>query len=145
MLAMMVFVASPLNDLGDIKGYNKAGRTTNVIVLGKENTIRLSILITLRIVFSSWILYAISKSSFESNRIELQNVINAYTIVLPLTVTGTCVLLIFHLLNLLKRTEDQDHIRESVGKKSMPMHLLLQLSLVIGCSACSNETDESIK
>ena len=51
MLAMMVFVASPLNDLGDIKGDNKAGRRTNPIVLGKENTIRLSMLITLGIVF----------------------------------------------------------------------------------------------
>lgn len=70
MPAMMVFVASPRNDLGDIKGYNKAGRRTNAIVLGKENTIRLSMLITLGIAFSSWILYAISKSSFESNGIE---------------------------------------------------------------------------
>lgn len=67
MLAMMVFVASPLNDLGDIKGDNKAGRRTNPIVLGKENTIRFSMLITLGIVFSSWILYTISNSSFESN------------------------------------------------------------------------------
>ena len=103
-------------------------------MLGRENTIRLSILITLDIIFSSWILYAISNSSFGSNGIELQNEINTSTIVLPLTVTGTCVLLIFHLLNLLKRTEDQDHIRESVGKRSMPIHLLLQLSLVINCS-----------
>ena len=51
MLAMMVFVTSPLNDLGDIKGDKKAGRRTIPIVLGKENTIRLSMLITLDIVF----------------------------------------------------------------------------------------------
>ena len=106
MLAMMVFVTSPLNDLGDIKGDKKAGRRTIPIVLGKENTIRLSMLIALGIGFSSWILYAISNFSFESNGIELQNKINASTIALPLTLTGTCVLVIFHLLNLLKRIEE---------------------------------------
>ena len=87
MLEMIVFVTPPLNDLGDIKGDKKAGRRTIPIVLGKENTIPLSMLITLGIVFRHGYL------------------------------TGTCVLLIFHLLNLLKPTEDQDHIRESVGKK----------------------------
>lgn len=38
MLAMMVFVTSPLNDLGDIKGDKEAGRRTIPIVLGKEHT-----------------------------------------------------------------------------------------------------------
>jgi geranylgeranylglycerol-phosphate geranylgeranyltransferase len=36
-------------------------------------------------------------------------------------------------LNVSKRIEDQNYIRESVSKKSVPLHLLLQLSLVVGC------------
>jgi geranylgeranylglycerol-phosphate geranylgeranyltransferase len=43
MLALMVFVTSPLNDLGDIKGDKEAGRRTIPIVFGKKNTIWLSL------------------------------------------------------------------------------------------------------
>ncbi len=56
----------------------------------------------------------------------------AIPIALPLAVSGTSFLIIFHLLNVLKQMEDQNYIRESVSKKSMPLHLLLQFSLVIG-------------
>ena len=133
MLAMMVFVTSPLNDLGDVKGDKEAGRRTIPIVLGKENTVRLSLLITIGIAFSSWALFAYSNSYDESSEIELQNDISAFTILFPLSISGTCLLIISHLLNVLKRIEDQNYIRESVNKKSMPLHLLLQLSLVIAC------------
>jgi geranylgeranylglycerol-phosphate geranylgeranyltransferase len=121
-LAMMVFVTSPLNDLGDIKGDKVAGRRTIPIVIGKENTVRLSLLITIGIAFSSWIFYA--NSYIESDWTELHNNINAITMVLPLSVSGTCLLVIFHLWNVLKRTEDQNYVRESIGKKSMPLHSL---------------------
>ena len=110
-------------------------------MLGKENTIRLSMLITLGIVFSSWILYNISNSSFESNGIGLQNKINASTINRHWVVLFTH----FSLAEPVKANRRPRLHEEPVGKKSVPMHLLLQLSLVIGCSACPNETDESIK
>ena len=84
-------------------------------MLGKENTIRLSMLITLGIVFR-----------------------HGYF-------TRTCVLLIFHLLNLLKPTEDQDHIRESVGKKVNAYALTITALAGYWLLACPNETDESIK
>jgi len=132
-LAMMVFVTSPLNDLGDIKGDKQAGRRTIPIVLGKENTVRLSMLITLGIAISSWALYVTSLSSSESDAIIFSDKIGAFSIALPLIVSGTCLLVVFHLLNVMKRIEDQNYIRESVSKKSMPLHLLLQLSLVVGC------------
>lgn len=132
-LAMMVLVTSPLNDLGDIKGDKQAGRRTIPIVLGKENTVRLSMLITIGIAISSWMLYVTFLSSFENDAIRLNDKIGAFSLVLPLIVSGTCLLVIFHLLNVLKRIEDQTYIRESVSKKSMPLHLLFQLSLVVGC------------
>lgn len=132
-LAMMVLVTSPLNDLGDIKGDKQAGRRTIPIVLGKENTVRLSMLITIGIAISSWMLYVTFLSSFENDAIRLNDKIGAFSLALPLIVSGTCLLVIFHLLNVSKRIEDQNYIRESVSKKSMPLHLLLQLSLVVGC------------
>jgi geranylgeranylglycerol-phosphate geranylgeranyltransferase len=132
-LAMMVLVTSPLNDLGDIKGDKQAGRRTIPIVLGKENTVRLSMLITIGIAVSSWMLYVSSLSSFENDAIRLNDKIGTFSLTLPLIVSGTCLLVIFHLLNVSKRIEDQNYIRESVSKKSVPLHLLLQLSLVVGC------------
>jgi len=132
-LAMMVLVTSPLNDLGDIKGDKQAGRRTIPIVLGKENTVRLSVLITIGIAISSWMLYLTFLSSFENDAIRLNDKIGALSLALPLMVSGTCLLVVFHLLKVLKRIEDQNYIRESVSKKSMPLHLLLQLSLVVGC------------
>jgi geranylgeranylglycerol-phosphate geranylgeranyltransferase len=132
MLFMMVVVTSPLNDLGDIRGDREAGRRTIPIVIGKVNTVRLSLLITTGIAFSSWMLYANLISHGESDGAGLYDNIIAIPIALPLAVSATCFLIIFHLLNVLKQMEDQNYIRESVSKKSMPLHLLLQFSLVIG-------------
>ena len=130
MLALMVFVTSPLNDLGDIKGDKEAGRKTIPIVLGMKNTIRLSMLITMGIVVSSWMFYAIwtSEIAYSYNQTPIR-----YVIGLPLLISGTCILVVIHLFTVLKRIEDQNYIRQSVSKKSMPLHLLLQISLVIGC------------
>ena len=132
-LALMVFVTSPLNDLGDIKGDKEAGRRTIPIVLGRKNTIRLSLFITFGIAFSSWVLYATLLSSDVGDLIGLIDGISFSAIALPILVSGTCLLIIIHLLHVAGRIEDQNFIRRSVSKKSMPLHLLLQLSLVIGC------------
>lgn len=56
-----------------------------------------------------------------------------YAVGLPLLISGTCILVVIHLFAVLKRIEDQNYIRQSVSKKSMPLHLLVQLSLVVGC------------
>jgi geranylgeranylglycerol-phosphate geranylgeranyltransferase len=135
MLAMMVFVTSPLNDLGDVTGDKEAGRRTIPIVLGKEHTVLISLLITIGIALSSWVLFLFAHSySFdERNGIELHKVFISIPILSPVTITATCILIFFHLLNVLKRIDDQNYIRESVTKKSIPLHLILQLSLVIGC------------
>jgi 4-hydroxybenzoate polyprenyltransferase len=130
MLALMVFVTSPLNDLGDIKGDKEAGRKTIPIVLGKKNTIWLSMLITIAIALSSWMFYAIWTPGIANDSIQT---ISRYAIGLPLLISGTCTLVVFHLIAVFNRIEDQNYIRQSVGKKSMPLHLLLQLSLVVGC------------
>ena len=57
MIALMVFVTTPLNDLADIGGDKHAGRRNIPIIIGNENTVKLSILITLGIAILSWIFY----------------------------------------------------------------------------------------
>src|ERR687891_2479877 len=130
MIALMVFVTSPLNDLGDVKGDKEAGRKTIPIVVGKKKTILFSLFITKTICLSSWMFFVIWRPGIAND--SNQNP-STYTIGLPLLISGTCILVVIHLLRMLKRIEDQNYIRESVGKKSMPLHLLLQLSLVVGC------------
>jgi geranylgeranylglycerol-phosphate geranylgeranyltransferase len=130
MLALMVFVTSPLNDLGDIKGDKGAGRRTIPIVLGKKNTIWLSMSITIGMALSSWMFYAIWTPEIVYNHIQTPS---RYAVGLPLLISGTCILVVIHLFAVLKRIEDQNYIRQSVSKKSMPLHLLVQLSLVVGC------------
>ena len=130
MLALMVFVTSPLNDLGDIKGDKEAGRRTIPIALGKKNTIWLSMSITIGMALSSWMFYAIWTPEIVYNHIQTPS---RYAVGLPLLISGTCILVVIHLFAVLKRIEDQNYIRQSVSKKSMPLHLLVQLSLVVGC------------
>jgi hypothetical protein len=38
-----------------------------------------------------------------------------------------------HLFKVRKNIDNQAFVRDSVTKKSIPLHLLLQISLVIGC------------
>jgi geranylgeranylglycerol-phosphate geranylgeranyltransferase len=130
MLALMVFVTSPLNDLGDIKGDKEAGRKTIPIVLGKRNTVVLSMSITILIAALSWIFYAMWSPEivYDSNHSP-----NRFAIGLPFLISATCILILIHLFVVRKRIEDQNYIRQSVGRKSMPLHLLLQISLVVGC------------
>ena len=130
-LALMVFVTSPLNDLGDIKGDKAAGRKTIPIVLGKRNTVALSMLITIGIAVSSWMFfYSLGTPESLYNSIQSPS---RFAIGLPLLISGTCILIIIHLFAVLKRIEDQNYIMQSVSRKSMPLHLLLQISLVVGC------------
>jgi geranylgeranylglycerol-phosphate geranylgeranyltransferase len=131
MLAMMVFVTSPLNDLGDINGDKEAGRRTIPIVIGKENAVRLSILIAIGIGFSSWFLYLAVFSPIGNG--EEDSYIYNRALILPLAVSLTSILTVFHLRNILTHLDDRNYVRDSVTRKSMPLHILLQISLIIGC------------
>jgi geranylgeranylglycerol-phosphate geranylgeranyltransferase len=133
MLALMVFVTSPLNDLGDIYGDKNAGRRTIPIMIGNENTVRLSILIALGMAISSWTLYFAAVSLIEYDEINVYYP-STTRLVLPSMISLTSLFTIFHLINVLKHLDDRKFVRDSVTKKSMPLHILLQISLVIGCS-----------
>lgn len=98
------------------------------IIIGNENTVKLSILITLGIAILSWIFYFEVLPSIEYGAINPDHP-NTTGLVLSLAISVTSLLTIFHLINMLKHLDDRNFVRDSVTKKSMPLHLLLQISL----------------
>ena len=131
-IALMVFVTSPLNDIGDISGDKQAGRRTIPIILGKQGTVRLSLVIMLGIAFVSWIVYTAGLMS-SSNDVIIKDSIGNNKLILPLAISFVTVFTALHLFKVRKNIDNQAFVRDSVTKKSIPLHLLLQISLVIGC------------
>jgi geranylgeranylglycerol-phosphate geranylgeranyltransferase len=130
-IALMVFVTSPLNDLGDIAGDKQAGRRTIPIVIGRQNTVKLSLVITVCMAVISWIVYIAGFPSTSNNGIVVYLFSNS-KLVLPLTISFVAILTTLHLFAVLRNTDNQTFVRDSVTKKSIPLHILLQMSLVIG-------------
>ena len=98
MIALMVFVTSPLNDLGDIGGDRHAGRRTIPIIIGNENTVKLSILITLGMAILSWIFYFEVVPSIEYGAINPDHPNTTVLGYYPLAISVTSLLTMFHLI-----------------------------------------------
>ena len=131
-VALMVFVTSPLNDMGDISGDKQAGRRTIPIVIGKQRTVRLSLVIVLGMAIVSWLIYTAGLLS-ASNDVIPVNLLGNSKLILPLAISFVTILTALHLFKVLKNIDNQAFVRDSVSKKSIPLHILLQISLVIGC------------
>lgn len=115
MLAIMVFITSPFNDCADVIGDKAAGRKTIPIVMGPENTVKMAMVLAGAMSVISWIVYYISNTGW-------------ITTILVSIVAG---LTIYNMNRTLKNLENKDYVRKQ-HKKSMPLHLLLQLCLVVG-------------
>ena len=108
MLFMMVFVTSPINDIADIKGDLIAGRKTIPILIGSRNTMILSSGVVGLMFVLSWIIDIIWVS-------------------IPVSMV-----LVLTMLNIIQLYRNRDCISRSVISRSIPLHLALQLALVIG-------------
>lgn len=117
MLAIMVFITSPFNDVADVIGDKRAGRKTIPIVIGSENTVKLAITLAGTMIAISWILYFVSNTGWMN----------------PLLVNLVSILTIYNMSKTLKNLSNKEYVRKQ-HKKSMPLHLLLQLALAIGAS-----------
>ncbi len=118
MLGIMVFITSPLNDLGDISGDKAVGRKTIPIVIGKENTVKLAITLAISLAIISGIAY----SNF-STRIGMYS---------PMLVSLTSVLIIITMIRTLKCINEPDIGIKFLKKKAFPLHMILQTSLMAG-------------
>lgn len=122
MSGIMIFVGSTVNDLGDIKGDKAAGRRTIPIVLGRENTIKMLIILLVSMPIISWMLYAIF---VEHDSIS--------TIMTPIAVTIVASLALLRMLKIWKVSEDIKLMREQ-HKKWFPLHMVLQSGMIVGSS-----------
>jgi len=115
MLAIMVFITSPFNDCADVIGDKAAGRKTIPIVIGSENTVKMAMVLAGAMSVISWIVYYISNTGW----------------ITPVLVSIVAVVTIYNMNRTLKNLENKEYVRKQ-HKKSMPLHLLLQLCLVVG-------------
>ena len=122
MSGIMIFVGSTVNDLGDIRGDRGAGRRTIPIVLGRENTIKMLIILLVSMPIISWMLYAIF---VEHDSIS--------TIMTPIAVTIVASLALLRMTNIRKMFEDMKLMREQ-HKKWFPLHMVLQSGMIVGSS-----------
>lgn len=99
-LGIMIFVTSPLNDLGDIKGDKEAGRRTIPIVIGKKRTLKLSVLFSCTMIVLSWILYGYSTSNIG--------------IIIPLLTSLHAIITILNQGKMLANLDNMDFVRRFV-------------------------------
>ena len=117
MSGSIIFITSLLNDLGDVQGDKAFGRRTIPVVIGKKNTVTLTIIIAATMIVISWI-------SFYS----LPNNIG---LISPILVSLVASMATIKMANILKHLNDCEFIRKQ-HKKSMSWHLILQSALIVG-------------
>jgi geranylgeranylglycerol-phosphate geranylgeranyltransferase len=115
MLGTMVFITSPFNDVADVIGDKVAGRRTIPLVIGKENTIKMAIFLAITMQFVSWLLYGL----------------HTVSTITPVLVSFTAMMTIINMIRTLKQLDDSKFVRKQ-HKKSMPLYIMLQSTLIIG-------------
>lgn len=120
MSAIMIFVGSTINDLGDIKGDKASGRRTIPIVLGGKNTVRILIILLATMPILSWLLYT---TLAEQGSIS--------TKITPIAITVVAALATLRMSKIDKVFENMKLMREQ-HKKWFPLYMVLQLGMVIG-------------
>lgn len=115
MLGSMVFITSPFNDMGDIAGDKAEGRRTIPIVIGRENTVKMAIVLTASAITTSWLFYSLGTISLATS----------------IMVSSVYSLAAMNMSKTLKRLDDTDYVRKQ-HKKSLPLHIMLQSAIIIG-------------
>jgi geranylgeranylglycerol-phosphate geranylgeranyltransferase len=119
-LALMVFISSTLNDMGDVDGDKAAGRRTIPIVIGKDNTIRLAMVLAKSVLVITWAFYGFSVVTGR----DASPVTTAMTSVIAAVVLMT-------LSRMRKGLHDAEFMRKQ-HKRLFPLQMLLHPSLITG-------------
>lgn len=118
-LALMVFISSTLNDMGDVDGDRAAGRRTIPIVVGKENTIKLTMILAGSILAITWAFYVTALIADHSSPVT------------TVTTTAIASILLMTLSKLRKGFQDAEFMR-SQHKKLFPLQMTIHPSLITG-------------
>ena len=124
MLGIMIFVTSPLNDLGDISGDRGAGQRTIPIVIGKKRTLKLSVFFSSTMIVLSWILYGYSTSKIG--------------IIIPLLTSLHATITILSLGKMLANLDNMDFVRRFGTKKIYATSHTITIVTYCGSSAFQN-------
>jgi len=117
MSGCIIFITSLLNDLGDVEGDTAFGRKTIPSVIGRKNTVMLTIIIA-----TSMIVICMISSFLLRYQIGL---------ISPISVSLVAVFSAIKMAEVLQHLNDCQFIRNQ-HKKSISWHLMLQSALIVG-------------
>jgi geranylgeranylglycerol-phosphate geranylgeranyltransferase len=119
-LALMVFISSTLNDMGDTDGDRAAGRRTIPIVIGKDSTLKLTTILAASILAVTWIFYGAGRASGSEG-----------SIVTTITTTVIALVVMMTLCRMRRGLHETEFMRKQ-HKKLFPFQMAIHPSLVIG-------------
>jgi 4-hydroxybenzoate polyprenyltransferase len=117
MSGSIIFITSLLNDLGDVEGDKAFGRRTIPVVIGKKNTVILTIIIAAAMIVISWVSFYMLPTNIG--------------LICPILVSLVASMASIKMAEILNHLSDHEFIRKQ-HKKSMSWHLMLQSALIVG-------------
>jgi geranylgeranylglycerol-phosphate geranylgeranyltransferase len=117
MSGSIIFITSLLNDLGDVEGDKAFGRRTIPVVIGKKNTVILTMIISATMIVISWVSFYMLPTNIG--------------LICPILVSLVASVATIKMAEILKHLGDHEFIRKQ-HKKSMLWHLMLQSALIVG-------------
>lgn len=119
-LALMVFISSTLNDMGDIAGDKAAKRRTIPIVIGEDNTIRLTLILAASVLGVIWAFHGASLvQGHEASPLS------------AFTTTAIALIVMTTLLRMRKGLQNVEFMRKQ-HKNLFPLQMALHPSLISG-------------
>ena len=117
MSGSIIFITSLLNDLGDVEGDTAFGRRTIPVVIGKKNTVVLTIIIAASMIVISWVSFYMLPTNIG--------------LICPILVSLVASMATIKMAEILNHLSDHEFIRKQ-HKKSMSWHLMLQSAIIVG-------------
>jgi geranylgeranylglycerol-phosphate geranylgeranyltransferase len=118
-LALMVFISSTLNDMGDVDGDRAAGRRTMPIVVGKENTIKLTMILAGSVLAITWTFHITALIAGHSSAVTVA------------TTTAIASIVLMTLSKMRKGFQNAEFMR-SQHKKLFPLQMMIHPTLITG-------------
>lgn len=118
-LALMVFISSTLNDMGDVEGDRATGRRTIPIVVGKENTMKLTMILAGSILAITWASYVIALIADHGSPVT------------TVTTTTIASIVLITLSRMRKGFQNAEFMR-SQHKKLFPFQMIIHPSIITG-------------
>lgn len=118
-LAIMVFISSTLNDMGDVDGDKAAGRRTIPIVLGKGNAIKLTMILAASVLAVTWAFNGVALVAGQGSPVT------------AITTTAIVVIVLMTLAKMRQGLQNAEFMRAQ-HKKLFPLQMALHPSLIAG-------------